>query len=138
MTSMTELYIFFHDSLELSLFSLLFLVFVLLIFPTRWIERKLKRETPAGQINEKNLMFSRNLLKPGSVRYREYYSEFPDHEEPDNNFRLKPGLLSEDAALYLDNQAFRVVTLIRPGVVSIAVFCRQAEIPLQYGKSPAE
>lgn len=57
-------------------------------------------EKPAGQINEKTLMFSRKLLIPGSERFEEYYSEFPEHREPDDHFRSKPGLLSAKASFY--------------------------------------
>ncbi len=63
-------------------------------------KKKLKREIPHGQINEKTVMFSRKLYEPGSDRYREYYKEFPEHEAADNQFRSKPGLLSENASLY--------------------------------------
>lgn len=63
-------------------------------------KRKIKREIPRGQINEKTVMFSRNLLEPGTERYKEYYNEFPEHEGPDNNFRSKPGLLSEKSAFF--------------------------------------
>jgi len=96
---MTELYIFFYDWLEIVL-SLTAFIALLLFFPTRIFERKLKREIPSGQINERNVMFSRNLLEPGSVRFREYYSEFPEHLTPDNNFRAKTGLLSDKAKFY--------------------------------------
>jgi len=57
-------------------------------------------ENPTGQINEKTLMFSRKMLVPGSERFEEYYSEFPEHREPDDHFRSKPGLLSDKASFY--------------------------------------
>ena len=63
-------------------------------------KRKIKREIPRGQINEKTIMFSRNLLEPGTERYKKYYNEFPEHEGADNNFRSKPGLLDEGSAFY--------------------------------------
>ena len=73
---------------------------LLLIFPTRPFERKIERSMPKGQINEKNVMFSRKLLEPGTDRYTEYYRNFPEHEVGDNIFRSKPGLLSKDSAFY--------------------------------------
>ena len=84
---------------------------ILLIFPTRFFERKITRYDPVGQINEKNVMFSRNLLEPGTERYKEYYKEFPDHEAPDDHFRSKPGLLNEHAAFY-DPFAFNTASAI--------------------------
>lgn len=72
----------------------------LLFLPTYWIEKKLGYEVPVSQINEKTVMFSRRLLKPGTDQYRKYYEEFPEHEFADKNFRSKPGLLSETSTLY--------------------------------------
>lgn len=88
------------DWFAIASFLLIWLFIGLLVFPTRLFERKIKGETPVGQINEKTVMFSRNLYQPGSKRYKDYYSEFPDHEAPDNHFRSKPGLLSDRAAFY--------------------------------------
>jgi len=62
--------------------------------------QKIKREVPAGQINEKTIMFSRNLLVPGTERFEAYYREFPGHREADDLFRTKPGLLNDKAAFF--------------------------------------
>ena len=62
--------------------------------------KKLFSETPVGQIDERTIMFSRKLLEPGTQRFREYYAEFPEHKDADDNFRSKPGLLSENASFY--------------------------------------
>jgi len=97
---MTELRIIFYEWFEISLIWFTGLLALLLLLPTRFFEKKIKREIPGGQINEKTVMFSRNLLKPGTERYANYYTEFPEHEVPDHNFRSKPGLLSEKAAFF--------------------------------------
>ncbi|HKK10578.1 MAG TPA: 4Fe-4S dicluster domain-containing protein [Bacteroidales bacterium] len=60
---------------------------------TRW-------EKPLVRIDERTIMFSRNLLKPESKRYNEYYKTHPEHQEPDNVFRENPGLLSEKSKYF--------------------------------------
>ena len=62
--------------------------------------KKIKWEIPTGQINEKTLMFSRKLLVPKSERFEAYYRDFPEHRKPDDYFRSKPGLLSDEASFY--------------------------------------
>jgi len=69
------------------------------IFP--WPEKPFpwQRGTPA-RIDERNIMFSRAELVPGSNKYNAYYAEFPGHKEPDDNFRKYPGLLKTGSTYY--------------------------------------
>lgn len=53
-----------------------------------------------GQIDERDIMFSRKLLEKGTERYRSYYSNKPEIELLDNKFRQKPGLLAKDASYF--------------------------------------
>ncbi len=60
---------------------------------------------PRGQknlyrVDERNIMFSRAELTPGSERFSQYYAEFPEHFESDESFRKLPGLLSEKSTFY--------------------------------------
>lgn len=55
---------------------------------------------PAGRFDERDTMFSRRELVPGTARFDEYYSRHPEKRAPDDAFRARPGLLSEKAALY--------------------------------------
>lgn len=55
---------------------------------------------PARQIDERDIMFSRNELQPNTARYREYYDRKPELEELDNRFRSYSGLLSPKATYY--------------------------------------
>ncbi len=55
---------------------------------------------PAGQIDERDIMFSRRLLVPGSSRYEEYYTANPDKKEVDDRFRKNPGLLEKGTRYY--------------------------------------
>lgn len=58
------------------------------------------RSTPAGRIDERDIMFSRRLLVPGSERYREYYDRHPERESKDQRFRGAPGLLREGSSMH--------------------------------------
>jgi len=55
---------------------------------------------PEQHLDERDTMFSRNEIKPGEQRFDEYYKVHPVNREKDDAFRLKPGLLSSDAAYY--------------------------------------
>ncbi|MCF8309691.1 MAG: hypothetical protein K9I68_11840 [Bacteroidales bacterium] len=52
------------------------------------------------QIDERTIMFSRNLLKEGTEAYETYYRLYPQHLEPDNHFRKFPGLMSPEARYF--------------------------------------
>ncbi|MDY0104467.1 MAG: 4Fe-4S dicluster domain-containing protein [Lentimicrobium sp.] len=60
---------------------------------------------PIIQHDERDTMFSRNELVPGSERYNNYYKKNPEKESLDMNFRKKPGLLSANS-LYYNKKAF--------------------------------
>lgn len=60
-----------------------------------------KNDTPLSRIDERDIMFSRNLLQVGSERFETYYKLNPDKRRPDDNFRKRPGLM-QDGALYYD------------------------------------
>ena len=72
---------------------------IILIVPTGYKSSNISG-TPSGRIDERDIMFSRRLLKKGDGRYEEYYGNNPDKIEVDENFRTKPGLLNEKATLY--------------------------------------
>jgi reductive dehalogenase len=52
------------------------------------------------RIDERDTMFSRKRLEPGSERFESYYRERPENKAPDDLFRSKAGLLSHDAKNY--------------------------------------
>jgi len=52
---------------------------------------------PARRVDERDIMFARARLKPGSQEYETYYSMRPENREPDDRTRSLPGLLSPDA-----------------------------------------
>jgi len=52
------------------------------------------------KIDERDTMFSRNLLKPESREYDEYYRKHPERQKGDDALRSNPGLLSDKAAYF--------------------------------------
>ncbi|GAB4316403.1 MAG: hypothetical protein Kow00127_07880 [Bacteroidales bacterium] len=72
------------------------------------------------QIDERDTMFSRQELTPGSDRYQEYYRAHPEALEADNRWRSNPGLLSPAASLShpygfpAANAQFRAVKALHP------------------------
>lgn len=58
------------------------------------------KEQPSGKIDERDIMFSRRKLEPGTTRFTHYYSTHPEYEERDDQFRRKAGLLSPDSQYY--------------------------------------
>jgi ferredoxin len=55
---------------------------------------------PREKQDERDTMFSRNLLKTGTKEFEEYYSNHPDKKEKDKKFRKNPGLLAEGTLFY--------------------------------------
>ncbi|MBN2601900.1 MAG: 4Fe-4S dicluster domain-containing protein [Candidatus Marinimicrobia bacterium] len=50
--------------------------------------------------DERETMFSRAELRPGSAEYDHYYRNHPGQKAPDDRFRQKPGLLSPDTQFF--------------------------------------
>ncbi|MFO7843820.1 MAG: reductive dehalogenase domain-containing protein, partial [Bacteroidales bacterium] len=76
-----------------------YLFFLLLLLP---VNPKIKEPfpTPKQKHDERDVMFSRNELKPGTALFEKYYTQNPEKKSPDDKFREKPGLLSPDSILY--------------------------------------
>jgi reductive dehalogenase len=58
-------------------------------------------QEPTHRVDEREIMFARGRLIPGSQEYESYYQDHPEHLEQDEISRSKPGLFSPDA-LYTD------------------------------------
>ncbi len=56
-------------------------------------------QIPTTRFDERQIMFARKRLQPGTPDYQAYYQAHPDHETADNQTRLLPGLLSPQAKL---------------------------------------
>ena len=101
--------IIFYYSLGIILLvitgSLLLILFSFLIpFKTN---KNLCDTEPLSKYDERDIMFSRNELDPGTERYSEYYKRHPEKEALDNLFRNEPGLMSPDSLFY-NKKAFDI------------------------------
>lgn len=75
-------------------------VLFILVFVVPLNNKKLKNEQAVGKIDERNTMFSRNELVPGTENFNNYYKDHPEHKETDDNFRKRFGLMSEKSQKY--------------------------------------
>jgi reductive dehalogenase len=63
-------------------------------------KHRAERDTPTARIDERDIMFSRARLAPGTERFEAYYDANPEKREPDDGFRAQPGLLKRGSAHY--------------------------------------
>lgn len=88
----------FKEITGFTVLTLLVISVIVLFFPTR--KTKIANDNPVTKIDERDVMFSRARLKPGSDRFEEYYSNNPDKKEVDDNWRIKAGLCSPGSSMY--------------------------------------
>ncbi|MBS1248585.1 MAG: 3-chloro-4-hydroxyphenylacetate reductive dehalogenase [Chloroflexi bacterium] len=55
------------------------------------------RDAPSQRVDEREIIFARARLEPGSEAYNEYYARHPRHKVEDEKTRAKPGLLSPES-----------------------------------------
>jgi reductive dehalogenase len=81
------------------LISLSIISVIIVFFP---FKSKILRENeiPQKRYDERDIMFSRKELIPGSDKFEDYYKKNPQKQKYDDKFRNKPGLLSNNANLY--------------------------------------
>ena len=72
---------------------------IALLIPTG-SKHRAEDDTPTTRIDERDIMFSRVRLEPGTARFEAYYEEKPEHRDPDDRFRAEPGLLKRGSAHY--------------------------------------
>lgn len=68
--------------------------------------------------DERDTIFSRMTLEPGSDRYRDYYSQHPEKEVPDNEFRNAPPgkYANQTLDIHMIDETFGLITELRPMV----------------------
>jgi ferredoxin len=71
---------------------------VLFGLPMRPVDRV--GETPQSRIDERDTMFARARLVPGSPEYESYYAARPGYKAGDDKTRALPGLLSQGARAF--------------------------------------
>ena len=82
-----------------ALLSVTLVVVAVLIIPAGRAP-DLGDDKPTQRIDERDVMFSRAHLRPGTDRFEAYYAANPEHRAPDDAFRAQPGLLAPDASMY--------------------------------------
>lgn len=76
------------------------LVMIILFMLPLGRNRKYKHTVPHNRIDERDTMFSRNELKPGSDNFNNYYKRNPDKKVIDDAWRSKAGLLKPGSSQY--------------------------------------
>ena len=77
---------------------------------------------PQGGVDERDIMFSRAVLEPGTERFEDYYRSRPQHRTRDDLFRLEPGLLAPGSSQFHSqgfaaaDAAFWTIEMLRPFV----------------------
>ncbi len=100
------IYIFSLNQLIIGflIITCIFLFFLVIPFSP---DKNIIDEYPNSRIDERDTMFSRNELKPGTSRFEKYYSKNPDKKILDDLFRKEPGLLKKGSKYYHE-QAFQM------------------------------
>lgn len=77
---------------------------------------------PSTRVDERDIMFARMRLRPGTPEYESYYAMRPELREVDDRLRARPGLLSPRSQLYepyamtATHASFAVIDHMRPHV----------------------
>jgi ferredoxin len=69
---------------------------VLFVLPVGQVE--LGPDVPTRRVDERDIMFARARLEPGSPKYESYYAMRPENKVGDDRTRSLPGLLSHDSS----------------------------------------
>ena len=111
----------FQAVVEIVLLALTAILVVVLLAPYGGLGLE-EDDTPRERIDERDIMFARNVLEPGTPRFEAYYAENPDKRAPDDAFRAKPGLLGIGTTAYdpycfaSAKASFRTIEKLRPFV----------------------
>ena len=82
-----------------SFVGLITIISVLLLIPFK-NRKHIKPGRVKKQFDERDVMFSRVELVPGTEKFEDYYKRNPEKKVLDDKFREKPGLLSHNASQY--------------------------------------
>ena len=88
-----------HGIVNLIISTLLILIGLILILPFK-MRNPPEVYTPKGNIDERDIMFSRNELLPGTEHFQEYYKNNPKNRPLDDKWRSLPGLGSSGGSEY--------------------------------------
>lgn len=93
-------YLFIKLDLDILLFCIYVTIFSIVFFPFQFKKNKKINDIPKLRFDERDIMFSRNELKPYSKNYIDYYKDNPGNLKLDNKFRKNPGLMNEESKFY--------------------------------------
>ena len=78
-------------------------VVVLAAFASIWVlpvgRGSARGGRPNRRVDERDIMFARGRLRPGTLEYEAYYAMRPEHRAGDDRTRALPGILSPDATM---------------------------------------
>jgi len=109
------------DVFAATLLAALAVLAVALVLPIRG-RRPPTSPDPSTRFDERDVMFSRRLLVPGTDRFAQHYARRPEQREPDDAFRREPGLLAKGSAAYdpvlfpAADASFATIERLRPFV----------------------
>ncbi len=89
-----------ENSREIVIFFLacvMALITIVFFLPVGQIKPEIRH--PDNQVDEREIIFARARLEPGTEHYADYYQEHPDHKGADDASRKQPGLFSPQARL---------------------------------------
>lgn len=89
----------FKNEISIILMSAILLGLIILFLPIG--KRRITvNDIPESQIDERDIMFSRGELEPGSDRFAEYYKNNPENLEVDDAWRKKAGLCQPGSSMF--------------------------------------
>jgi len=116
----------------LIFFGLPALIFLFLLFPFDPVAKRIEiSPRPSHRFDERDIMFSRRRLKPGTARFEDYYRAHPEKKVLDDEWRRKPGLLNPKSRFYdpvwfsASESSFDTVEILHPYVNGVADKNRQ-------------
>lgn len=89
----------FQFEAGLILLGLTLFIFITYLLPVGR-NKKYRQAIPLTRIDERDTMFSRNELKPGSNNFIDFYKRNPHRKSIDDNWRNKAGLLRPGSSQY--------------------------------------
>jgi ferredoxin len=106
---------------------------VLFLLPVGRVEPG--NDVPRNRVDERDIMFARARLEPGSPEYQAYYAMRPENKKSDDKTRLLPGLLSPEASAFhplafaSTDASFRLTEALRQAVDGSVASCRLKSEP---------
>lgn len=114
--------------------GLAFILLLLLFFPVM-PGKHLPSAHPTSRFDERDIMFSRKELIPGSPLFNEYYRRRPELEGSDMEFRALPGLLSQGSMYFHEKafaaakQSFRELDQLKPRITGLVTALKKPVPP---------